>query len=354
MPKIDALLLRLTQTHAADLHLAADQKPRYRIKGEVMVADDLPALGAAELEAALLEILSEPQQQRYREKHTVDFACAIDPTTRVRGHYYRNQSGPAATFRPIPAKIPTLAELQLPEGLKKFAALPSGLVLVVGPAGSGKTTTIAALVDHINATSRRHILILEDPLEFVHTNNKALLTQRQVGTHTTSVAAGLRSALRQDVDVIVTGDLADGPTLRLALAAAARGLLVLGTLEAHGVVGTVKRLLSLLPGEEETARALLADGLQGIIVQHLLGKKDGSGRLAVHEIMTGTATVTGTIREGNMEALQNVIQAGRKDGMNVLDEVLEKLATAGIIDGREAWMKSLDKRRFAPFCKELV
>ncbi len=345
--KLDELLLRMGENGASDLHMVVDQQPKYRIHGDVVLVDDYPVLPEKELEGYLFEILTDEQRKRYLENRDFDFAYGISDKARYRCNYFFQRTGYGAVFRIIPSKIASLADLKLPEVLKKLTDLRSGLVLVTGPTGSGKSTTLAAMIDHLNSTSRRHILTIEDPVEFVHKNKKSFITHREVGNHTESFATALRAVTRQDADVVLVGEMRDLETIALALSAAAMGTLVYGTLHTNSAAKTIDRIIDVFPAEQqEQVRTMLSESLRGVCAQQLLRKKGGKGRVAVNEILLGSTAVSNIIREGKIETLINVIQSGRKEGMIGMDEALEKLVKDGVIEGEDAYMKALDKHRF--------
>jgi twitching motility protein PilT len=351
--RIDALLLRMAENGASDLHMVVDQKPKYRIHGDVVLVDDYPVMSENELGEFLFQIMTEEQRARYLDNHDFDFAYGISDKARYRCNYFFQRTGYGAVFRIIPSKIATLDDLKLPPVLKRLTDLRSGLVLVTGPTGSGKSTTLAAMINHINETTRRHILTIEDPVEFVHQNKKSMITHREVGNHTESFASALRAVTRQDADVVLVGEMRDLETIALALSAAAMGTLVYGTLHTNSAAKTIDRIIDVFPSEQqEQVRTMLSESLRGICAQQLLRKKGGKGRVAVNEILLGSTAVSNLIREGKIESLINVIQSGRKDGMVVMDEALDKLVKDGIIDGEDAYMKAIDKRRFEQYCKD--
>jgi twitching motility protein PilT len=351
--EIDELLLRMRDNGASDLHMVVDQKPKYRIHGDVVPVEDYPVMTKEELGDYLFGIMNEEQKNKYLDHHDFDFAYGIGDLARYRCNYFFQRTGYGAVFRIIPSKIATLEDLKLPQVLKRLCELRSGLVLVTGPTGSGKSTTLAAMINHINETSRRHILTIEDPVEFVHQNKKSIITHREVGTHTESFASALRAVTRQDADVVLVGEMRDLETIALALSAAAMGTLVYGTLHTNSAAKTIDRIIDVFPAEQqEQVRTMLSESLRGICAQQLLRKKGGKGRVAVNEILLGSTAVSNLIREGKIESLINVIQSGRKEGMVVMDEALEALIKEGVIDGEDAYMKAIDKRRFEQYADE--
>lgn len=351
--RIDPLLLRMKQNDASDLHMVVGQKPKYRIHGDIVPVDDYPVLDDHALGEFLFQITRDEQRDKYEENRDFDFAYGIGDEARYRCNYFFQRTGYGAVFRIIPTKILTLDELKLPEVLKRLTELRSGLVLVTGPTGSGKSTTLAAMIDYINSRQRRHILTIEDPVEFVHHNKMCMITHREVGTHTDSFASALRATTRQDADVVLVGEMRDLETISLALSAAAMGTLVYGTLHTNSAAKTIDRIIDVFPAEQqEQVRTMLSESLKGIVAQQLLRKKGGKGRVAVNEILLGSAAVSNLIREGKIEGLINVIQSGKKEGMQAMDEALESLIKSNTIDGVDAYMKAIDKRRFEQYYNE--
>ena len=272
---------------------------------------------------------------------------------RFRCNYFFQTRGMGAVFRTIPAKIKTIEQLGVPLVLKSFAQLRNGLVLVTGPTGSGKSTTLAALVDYINENSARHIVTIEEPIEFVHGNKKSVICQREVGLDVPSFSEGLRTALRQDCDVILVGEMRDLETISLAVTAAAMGTLVYGTLHTNSAVKTIDRIVDVFPASQQPQiRTMLADSLKGICAQLLLQTSDGKGRVATNEILVANTGLSATIREGNTQNIRNIIQGGRDQGMQLMDESIMGFFKAGKVSGHEAYMKAQDKTRFAQFAEK--
>ena len=353
MAEIDELLLNMQQVNASDLHMVVGQKPKYRIDGEVTIIDEHDVLTEQSLADYLFEICSEAQQQRYQEDLDFDFAYGIEDKARFRCNYFFQRTGYAAVMRLIPTKILTLEELKLPAVLKQLTELRSGLVLVTGPTGSGKSTTLAAMIDHINRRHRKHIVTIEDPVEFVHTNDKSMLTHREVGTHTDSFATALRAVPRQDADVVLVGEMRDLETIGLAISAASMGTLVYGTLHTNSAPKTIDRIIDVFPSDQQAQiRTMLAESIRGIVAQQLLRKKGGRGRVAANEILLGSHAVSNIIREGKIEKIISVLQSGKREGMQSMDDALDKLVTDGVIDGADAYMKAAEKRRFEQYVKE--
>jgi len=347
MPHLDPLLLRMMENNASDLHVVVGQSPKYRIHGEVTPVSDYPVLDEPTVKQWMFEICSAEQRERYLQNKDFDFAYGIGEQARYRVNYFFQRTGLGAVFRIIPYQIATIDELKLPPVLKKLAELRGGLVLVTGPTGSGKSTTLAAIIDLINQTQRRHIVTIEDPIEFVHRNQQSIVTHREIGEHTKDFASALRGVFRQDSDVVLVGEMRDLETISLALSAAATGTLVYGTLHTNSAAKTIDRIIDVFPPEQqEQIRIMLSESIKAIVAQQLLRRKDGKGRIAVNEILIGSPALSNLIREGKIESIINVIQSGRAMGMQTMDEGLEKLLKAGIVDPEDAYIKSIDKRRF--------
>jgi twitching motility protein PilT len=349
MPKIDQFLNLLVEFGASDLHLSCGGPPVLRVHGHLQRVK-YRDLVERDLELLLGEILTEGQMQRYQATHDLDFAYEIAGVARFRGNFFRQHRGPGAVFRIIPSKIPSAEEINLPDAIRRFTDLNRGLVLVTGPTGSGKSTTLAAMIDLINQTRPEHILTIEDPIEFVHANKKALVNQREVGPHTESFAAALKAALREDPDVILVGEMRDRETIALALTAAETGHLVFGTLHTNSAHKTVDRIIDTFPGDlQHQVRAMLSESLRGVVAQQLLRKKGGKGRVAAHEIMVGTPAVSNLIREGKTYQIPSIIQTGKKDGMVQMDQSILALVMSGVVEGTEAYAKALDKALFQQY-----
>ncbi|HYW13095.1 MAG TPA: type IV pilus twitching motility protein PilT [Longimicrobium sp.] len=349
MPKIDQFLNLLVQHGGSDLHLSCGGPPVLRVHGHLQKVA-FRDLVESDLNLLLSEIITPAQLERYRTTHDLDFAYEIPGTARFRGNFFRQHRGPGAVFRIIPSKIPSAEEIGLPDVVRKFTDLNKGLVLVTGPTGSGKSTTLAAMIDLINATRPEHILTIEDPIEFVHANKKALVNQREVGPHTESFATALKAALREDPDVILVGEMRDRETIALALTAAETGHLVFGTLHTNSAHKTVDRIIDTFPGDlQHQVRAMLSESLRGVVAQQLLRKKGGAGRVAAHEIMVGTAAVSNLIREGKTYQIPSIIQTGKKDGMVQMDQSILAHLMAGLVEGKEAYAKALDKSLFQQY-----
>lgn len=328
--EITDLLISTQKNGASDLHLSTGNPPILRIHGEMMPYN-APPMVADDVKRMLHSIMTEQQRSDYERDFELDFAISFSNDMRFRVNAFNTMNGPAAVLRTIPNEIQSLETVGAPEILKKLCHLHKGLILVTGPTGSGKSTTLAAMVDYINSNESKHIITIEDPVEFVHRSKKALVNQREVGRNTHSFAKALRSALREDPDVILVGELRDIETIQLALTAAETGHLVMGTLHTNSAPKTIDRIIDVFPAnDKEMVRAMLSVSLEAVITQALLKRKEG-GRIAVHEIMLGTGAVRNLIREGKIPQLYSLIQMGSKLGMRTMkDSVLEVLGQ-GII-----------------------
>jgi twitching motility protein PilT len=347
MGRLEQLLRATRDGGSSDLHLVSGLEPRVRRHGAMVPLPGEAALSADALSRLLREGVNEERWAEFVATGDLDFALAVPGVARFRGNYLRQERGPSAVFRTIPEKIASLEDLALPPVLASLADLPNGLVLVTGPTGSGKSTTLAALIDRVNRTRARHIVTIEEPVEFMHKNVRSIFSQREVGTDTVSFAAALRSAIRQDADVVLVGEMRDLETISLALKAAEMGSLVFGTLHTNSAAKTIDRLIDVFPADEQPqARLSLADSLAAIVAQLLLPKADGTGRVAVHEILLKTPGLPNLIREGNIPMLANVMLAGKAQGMQLLDDALMALVEKGVVSPRDAFLKANDKNRF--------
>jgi twitching motility protein PilT len=349
MARIDALFKMMKEQGASDLHLSTGAPPIFRLHGD-MVRLNFKSLSHEELTAILFEILSEKQREEFESRRDLDFAYAIPGFARFRGNVFMQHKGIGAVFRIIPAKILSADDLGLPEGVRKMTLLKKGLVLVTGPTGSGKSTTLAAMIDLINSTRQDHILTLEDPLEFIHENKESLLNQRQIGEHSESFSAALRAALREDPDVILVGEMRDLETISLAMTAAETGHLVFGTLHTNSASKTVDRIIDAFPKDgQEQVRTMLSESLRGVVCQQLLKTAEGKGRVAAMEIMTGTPAVANLIREGKTFQIPSIIQTGKKDGMQLMDQHILELLKTKKIAPEEAYRCAQEKRHFEQY-----
>src|SRR5919201_4404591 len=348
MAYLDQFLNVIVKHGGSDLHFAEGQPPKMRVHGDIMPirAEPISREGAVQM---MSEICGERDWETFEQRGDLDFAYEMDEASRFRSNYFKQSNGYGATFRLIPTRIATLEELGIPVVIKEFANLRGGLVLVTGPTGSGKTTTQAALIDFINQNFAKHIITIEEPIEFVHENKRSTITQREVPTNSSSFAAGLKAALREDTDIVLVGEMRDLETVSLALTAAETGLLVFGTLHTNNARKTVDRMVDVFPVERQSqARAMLANSLRGVVAQLLLKRADRPGRIAVNEILIANAAVAAIIREGATHKLQDVIVSGRAQGMQFMDDAIWSLLEEGIVSPHEAFMKAIDKNRFKP------
>ncbi|MEZ4368668.1 MAG: type IV pilus twitching motility protein PilT [Kofleriaceae bacterium] len=344
---IDELLHYLKDKGGSDLHLAAGMAPHVRMSGTMGPVPGWDVLDHEELRAMMFAIAAPVKWDEYEDGGDLDFAYGLPGVARFRANYLRQDNGAGAVLRIIPEKIKTLEDLGMPPAVERLAHLTQGLVLVTGPTGSGKSTTLAAIIDRINTTYAKHIITIEDPIEFVHPNKKCVFSQREVGAHTKSFAAALRSAIRQNPDVILVGEMRDQITIELAVTAAEMGVLVFGTLHTNSAIKTIDRLIDAFPADQQDqVRLSLSDSLYGIVAQLLLPTADGKGRCAVNEIMIRTAGLPNLIREGKTTQLASLIQGGRAVGMQTMDDALMEFVQQGRIAPRDAYMKSNDKSRF--------
>jgi twitching motility protein PilT len=351
MAQIDAFFKLMHDQGASDLHLITGQQPVLRIQGELERVK-YKELDNDSLKAMLYEIAPEDKVKVYEETGDVDFAYEIPGLARYRANFFQQKYGVAAVFREIPSTILTCEQLGLPPVVRRLASLPRGLVLVTGPTGSGKSTTLAAIVDEANRTRKDHILTIEDPIEFVHRSDKAVVNHREVGLHTRSFAAALRGALREDPDIILVGEMRDLETIALAIEASATGHLVFGTLHTTSAAKTVDRVIEVFPvSQQEQIRNTLADGIRAVVAQNLFKRIDKKGRCAALEIMIGTPAVRNLIREGKTFQIGSIMQTGKKYGMQTLDDAIMEHLIAKRIGADDAYNKANDKGKFRPFLK---
>ena len=349
MPIIDTHFSKLIELGGSDLHLSQGQPPKVRVHGSIKAISEEVLTGGT-MEAMMQEICEPRAWERYLEKGDLDFAYEMDEDNRFRCNYLRQQHGYGAVFRIIPTKIASLEQLGIPPIVKEFGHMRSGLVLVTGPTGSGKSTTLAALLDYINTNFRRHIITVEEPIEFVHRNKKSIITQREVPIQTPTFADGLRAALREDADIVLVGEMRDLETISLALTAAETGLLVFGTLHTNNARKTVDRIIDVFPSDQQSqVRTMLAASLRGVVAQLLMKKSDGKGRAAVNEIMVSNSAVGAIIREGATQKLYDVIIGGKAQGMQFMDDAIWQKLRDGYVTPMEAYMKAIDKNRFKNF-----
>jgi twitching motility protein PilT len=350
MARLDELFRYLKDNKGSDLHLGAGLEPRIRRHGHLEKIPNWPVLSDAELRELLHEIASPKQWDHYMSTRDLDFAYGLEGVARFRANYLNQENGVGAVFRIIPEEIIPLEKLNLPPAVETLAHLEQGLVLVTGPTGSGKSTTLASIIDKINQTHDHHIVTIEDPIEFVHPNKKSTITQREVGTDTETFASALRAAIRQDPNVILVGEMRDFETISLAITAAEMGVLVFGTLHTNNASKTIDRVIDVFPTDQQRqARGMLAGSLAGVASQLLLRTADGKGRCAAIELLLRTTGLANVIREGNTPMINSIIQGGRKEGMQMMDDALFNFVKEGKITGEDAWLKANNKKRFEEF-----
>ncbi len=351
MAKIDAFFKLMHEQNASDLHLSAGQPPALRIHGDIERVK-YKVLENDELRAMLYEIAAEDKIKTFEETGDVDFGYEIPGLARYRANFFMQKNGVGAVFREIPSSIMTCEQLGLPPVISKLATLPRGLVIVTGPTGSGKSTTLAAIIDEANRKRSDHIITIEDPIEFVHKSRGCQVSHREVGIHTKSFSAALRGALREDPDIILVGEMRDLETISLAIEAASTGHLVFSTLHTTSAPKTVDRIIEVFPPQEQAQiRSTLADGIRAIISQTLFKRIDKKGRIPALEILIATPAVRNLIREAKSHQIASMVQTGKKYGMQLLDDAIMELFNKGRISGDDAYLKSNDKGRFRPLLK---
>ena len=351
MAKIDAFFQLMHDQGASDLHLVTGQQPALRIRGEIERIK-YNVLENDELKAMLYEIAPEHKVKQFEEVGDVDFAYEIPNLARYRANFFMQKYGVAAVFREVPTKIMTAQQLGLPPVVSRLASLPRGLVLVTGPTGSGKSTTLAAIIDEANRTRKDHIITIEDPIEFVHQSQGCIVNHREVGIHTKTFSAALRGALREDPDIILVGELRDLETIQMAIEAASTGHLVFGTLHTTSAAKTVDRIIEVFPANEQMQiRSTLADGLRAVIAQVLFKRIDKKARIPALEILIANSAVRNLIRESKTYQLPSMMQTGKKYGMQLLDDAIMDLMNKGWISQDDAYSKANDKTKFRPFLK---
>ncbi len=348
--QIDQFFIEMKEKGASDLHMVVGRPPLYRLGGE-LVESTYPVLSAESNREILFEMLDQEQQAFLEENRDYDMAYEIQGVARFRCNYLYQRRGIGAVFRIIPSEILTLKQLGLSDTLKDISEYKSGLVLVTGPTGSGKSTTLAAIIDYINSTREAHIITIEDPLEFVHTNRKCLFTQREIGAHAKSFGDALRVASREDPDIILVGEMRDLETISLALTCAELGILVFGTLHTNSAAKTIDRIINAFPAEQqEQTRTMLSESLKAIVAQQLLRTVDG-GRCAANEILIGSSALASLIRSGKIAQINSLIQTGSSQGMQTMDQHLMALINKKKITGKAAYEKAIDKSLFASMAK---
>ena len=352
MARIDAFFKLMAEQKASDLHLSTSNPPMLRINGD-LIRVDYPPLTNDELQSMVYEIAPEMKIKVFEETGDVDFGYEIPGVARYRANFLNQKYGIAAVFRLIPSKVLTCDDLGLPPVLKRFPLLKKGLVLVTGPTGSGKSTTLAAMLDYANLHRQDHIITVEDPIEFVHKSQQSLVNHREVGVHTKSFAAALRGALREDPDIILVGEMRDLETIELALTAAATGHLVFGTLHTSSAAKTVDRVIDIFPSSQQNqVRATLAESLKGVVAQNLFRRIDKPGRVAALEILVFDTAIANLVREGKTHQIPGMIQVGKKKGNQPLDDAIMDHLRQLRISPEEAYEKANDKKKFRPFLKE--
>lgn len=350
MAKIDALFKIMLDEGASDLHMSPTNKPRIRKHGRLMEIAQAPVLTPEINMALLFEIMSDKERAQYEATHDVDFAYPLDELkVRFRANIYMERKGIGGVFRQIPTEIMSAEQLGLSPLILNFARLHKGMVLVTGATGSGKSTTLAAMIDYINKNRKAHIITIEDPIEFVHQNQMCLVNQREVGRDTETFAAALKSALREDPDVVLVGEMRDLETIELAITAAEMGLLVFGTLHTSSAAKTVDRIINVFPSDQQPqVRSALGESLKGVVAQQLLRTVDGK-RVAAQELLVGSPAVSNLIREGKTFQIPSMMQTGKKEGMQLMDMAIEDLLKAGKISPEEAYLKATIKQPFERF-----
>jgi twitching motility protein PilT len=346
MAAIDAFLIEVLEKSGSDLHFIAGDPPRIRQYGDLM-ALKTDMLAQDFVKDSLYEIMPKTALDRFESKDGADFAYTIPERGRFRVNVMRQLNGMGAVFRAIPSKAMTLDELKLPDAVRQLCRANNGLILVTGKTGSGKSTTLAAMVDDINSRLKGHILTVEDPIEFVHQRKSCLISQREIGVHSASFAAALHSALREDPDVILVGELRDLETMSIAVTAAEMGILVMGTLHTNGAAPTVDRMVNVFPSDKQShVRTMLSTSLRGVVSQQLLQRADRKGRVAALEILINTPAAANLIRQGKLDQLENTMQAGGQFGMRTMDTAIQQLLDQRMISGKEAYKKAINKAKF--------
>ncbi len=346
MARIDEFLTEVLDRKGSDLHFIAGDPPRIRLYGDLLQLRP-DKLQAEQVREALYEILPRQALARFETKDGTDFAYHLQGVARFRVNVMRQLNGMGAVFRIIPSQALTLDQLNMPEAVRNLCRVISGLILVTGKTGSGKSTTLAAMIDDINRRIKGHILTIEDPIEFVHQRKSCLISQREIGVHSPSFAAALLSALREDPDVVLVGELRDLETMAIAVTAAEMGILVMGTLHTNGAAATVDRMVNAFPADKQAhVRTMLSTSLRGVISQQLLQRADKQGRVAALEILVNTPAVSNLIRQGKLDQLENTMQSGAQHGMRTMDSAIQQLLDQRAIAGAEAYRKGINKAKF--------
>ncbi len=346
MNQIDDYLKQVILRNGSDLHFIAGEPPRARIYGELAILAP-ETLAPSKVEAAVQEIMAQKARDEFQRRDSADFAYALESTARFRVNVFRHVGGTGAVFRAIPSQAKTIADLKMPPVIAQLCKQPQGMILVTGKTGSGKSTTLAAMIDEINRNVAGHILTIEDPIEFVHKRQKCLISQREIGVHSPGFAAALHSALREDPDVILIGEMRDLETVSIAVTAAEMGILVMGTLHTNGAAQTVDRIVNSFPTDKQShVRTMLSTSLRGVISQQLVPRKGEPGLVAALEILVNTPAVANLIRQGKLDQLENAMQGGGRIGMRTMDSALKDLMDQGRISGKTAYEAALEKRKF--------
>ena len=349
MPAIDRYLTQLLEQNGSDLHFLAGDPARIRRYGTLQALEPAP-LVAEDVKTMLYEIMPKLAIERFEAKDGTDFAHSIPGVARFRVNVMRQLNGMGAVFRAIPSKAKTMDDLDLPQAVRDLGKVNNGLILVTGKTGSGKSTTLAAMIDDINTRVKGHILTIEDPIEFVHMRKSCLISQREIGVHAATFSSALLSALREDPDVILVGELRDLETMSIAVTAAEMGILVMGTLHTNGAAATVDRMVNAFPADKQShVRTMLSTSLRGVVSQQLIPKADKSGRLAALEILINTPAVANLIRQGKMDQLENAMQSGGSLGMRTMDTAIQQLLDRRQITGQEAFKKAINKGKFEQY-----
>jgi len=348
MAQIDQFLEEIVKRRGSDLHFIAGDPPRIRLHGEISALQEAQ-LQAEFVKTTLYEIMPRKAIERFESKDGADFAYSLAGKGRFRVNIMRQLNGMGAVLRAIPSQALTLDQLDMPQAVRQLCRATNGLILVTGKTGSGKSTSLASMIDDINKRLHGHILTVEDPIEFVHSRRNCLVSQREIGVHAPSFAAALHSALREDPDVILVGELRDLETMSIAVTAAEMGILVMGTLHTNGAAQTVDRLVNQFPADKQPhVRTMLSTSLRGVISQQLLKRADGRGRVAALEILINTPATANLIRQGKLDQLENAMQSGAQFGMRTMDSAIQQLLDAGTITGAEAYRKAINKGKFEP------